>query len=609
MKRAIAPLVLLAACRSANDDAPRERSDRAWLALEGDTTDVGFGEPIAVDARAANAGARRGEIAWTQLAGPALTDVTTTDHGFHFSARTPHLADVAAVPWGVVPLSARTHSEVVLEAEWHGGRGTTPIRERITIALAFRARGLPNVPVHQRVYLGGSGWRITSPPGGSQASIEWRDGIATFTPDRSGTWTFTDDAQRSLRLQAGRYDDTPLDCGRAECHQAIARSAQETAMTWALARRIDGPHPNARDIACALACHATGEPGSHDGGFADVAAEITARAPFDGVHDIGELAQPLRRLGSVGCLACHGPGALPEADARWSILRADVCAYCHDAPPRYGHVAGWSTSAMARADRNPVARENTKCVGCHTTWGFLAQHPNARASAPSAVRKPPPAVGNLGIACAACHEVHGASDQRALLRDVPPPSVLSGIDGLDHSPSATCSACHAPDESGLLPQASASTLLWGRGGVDPRSGVPLVGPSPHARVEGGCTGCHDAGPTDLVRGANHAFAANPARCTGCHPKPALPNGAIAQQAQSLYNALLARRAIVRTPPSSAPLPPHATDVLAARATTPLARAAHNVALVLEDRAAAAHNPAYATQLLAVSRDVIERARP
>ena len=33
------------------------------------------------------------------------------------------------------------------------------------------------------------------------------------------------------------------------------------------------------------------------------------------------------------------PGALPEA--RWSILRADVCAYCHDAPPRYGHVEGW----------------------------------------------------------------------------------------------------------------------------------------------------------------------------------------------------------------------------------------------------------------------------
>src|SRR5260221_3990422 len=171
-------------------------------------------------------------------------------------------------------------------------------------------------------------------------------------------------------------------------------------MTWALAKRIAGLSPSSNDMLCSVGCHATGEPGTHDGGFLDVAAELREPtpfepSPFEHVHDIGDLPRPLRRLGSVGCLACHGPGALPEADARWSILRTDVCAYCHDAPPRYGHVEGWRASAMARADRGQETGSRSTCVGCHTTWGFLERVGGSREAA---ARRPPDQGRAIGIA-------------------------------------------------------------------------------------------------------------------------------------------------------------------------------------------------------------------
>jgi hypothetical protein len=622
MRRALFPLLLFAACRNAERRDQRNTPERPWFEIEGDVVDVGFGQPINLDVRPANAQGRSGEISWRQVSGPPLS-LEITDRGFHVSARTPRLADLAPfpLPWSIVPLSPRTRGEMVLEAEWQRGRGSAVVRKRITITAAARSRGLPNVPVHQRIYLGGGGWRVADAPPGDSASVVERGGVSTFTPDRSGTWTLADDANRLVRLQAGRYDDTPLDCGRSDCHQELAVRTQGTPMTWALARRLGGAESGLEDIACTVACHATGEPGTHDGGFLDVAAELALLAPFEGVHDIGDLPRPLRRLGSVGCLACHGPGALPEADARWSILRADVCAYCHDAPPRYGHVEGWRGSQMSHADRDPRARENPKCVGCHTTWGFLELHAGA---ASKNRRKPPAEVGNVGIACAACHDAHGGSHDKGLLRDLPLPDVLASVPELVHSRSGTCLVCHAPDGQSTLPQASASALLAGRGGIDPRTGAPLVGPAPHLGVAGGCIGCHDGGPASttasnaadspaadrpraLERGANHAFASNPRHCSSCHSKPPELGSSIVTQAQELWQKLLARGVVSHSPAHEESMPLHATDFLRADAKLPLSRAATNLALILEDRAAAVHNPSYSKMLLQASREAIERA--
>jgi hypothetical protein len=622
MKRALCPLLILAACGNAEEARPRgdkKASERTWFDVEGDLTNVGFDRPISVDVRPANARAGSGEISWRQVSGPPLSDLETSDHGFHLSARTPRLTDLVPLPlpWGILPLSPRTRGDIVLEAEWHHGRGSAVVRKRVEITSAARSRGLPNVPVHQRIYLGGGRWHVTESPPGDAAPVEDESGVSTFVPDREGTWTLADEANRTIRLQAGRYDETPLDCGREGCHRDLANRAQNTAMTWALARRLNAAESK-NEISCAVACHATGEPSTRDGGFLDVATEIGSTPAFDHVHDIGDLPRSLRRLGSVGCLACHGPGALPEAGARWSILRADVCAFCHDAPPRYGHVEGWRASMMSHADRDRTARESPRCVGCHTTWGFLERQAGSTATHP---RRPPQGIGEVGIACAGCHDVHGSTRDasnastggdpalhESLLREIRTPTLLADL-GEPLQSSRTCLPCHAPDGTDGLPQASASALLAGRGGVDPRTGVPLKGPTPHLGVPKGCIGCHDSGPVGLTRGANHAFAPNPARCPSCHATDTPTVSSLLAQAADLWRQLVARRIVLHVPTRDEPLPAHATDTLRGDPKSPLSRAAKNLALLLEDRAAAVHNPAYAKLLLDKSREAIERARP
>jgi hypothetical protein len=610
MKRALLPLLILAACGNRDEARRRDEqrlSERPWLDVEGDVTNVGFGQPISIDVRPANARAGSGEISWRQVSGPPLSDLETSNHGFHLSARTPRLTDLVPLPlpWGIVPLSPRTRGEIVLEAEWQHGRGSAVVRRRVEITAAARSSGLPNVPVHQRLYLGDGVWRVTEAPPGDTARIEQENGVSTFVPDRPGTWTLADESNRSISVQAGRYDETPLDCGRAGCHRDLAARAQKTAMTWALARRLDAAVPGRDDISCAIACHATGDPGTRDGGFLDVAMEIGSAVPFDHVHDIGDLPRSLRRLGSVGCLACHGPGALPEADARWSILRADVCAFCHDAPPRYGHVEGWRASMMSHADRDRTARESPRCIGCHTTWGFLERQTGSPAAHP---RKPPQAIGEVGIACAACHDAHGSTHD-GLVREIRTPALLADASELLQSSSKTCLPCHAPDGTDGLPQASASALLAGRGGIDPRTGAPLIGPTPHLGVPNGCIGCHDRGPVGLTRGANHAFAPNPERCPSCHATAKPVVSSLFEQAADLWRTLVDRRVVLHVPTRDEPLPAHATDTLRGDPKSPLSRAAKNLALLLEDRAAAVHNPAYAKLLLEKSREAIGRARP
>jgi predicted CXXCH cytochrome family protein len=231
-------------------------------------------------------------------------------------------------------------------------------------------------------------------------------------------------------------------------------------MTSVLARGLDGGLGPGYDPGCAAVCHALGEPGLADGGWHDVARELGISTAAPGRW--AAVPRALRRLGGVGCAACHGPGAIPEASARWSILRAEVCATCHDAPPRYPLVAGWRSSRMARADAAPGARAEG-CRDCHTTAGFLAAAGVRPLGAPA-----PDEVGPIGIACAACHAPHGPHGARL---------VREGV----------CARCH-PAEAAML--------------VGP--------PAPHASVP--CTGCHD--------GVGHTFAVRPQACVRCHPSGA-----------------------------------------------------------------------------------------
>ena len=606
---AVAVTLAASACRRPSSGcAAGER-----LALVAPLGPVGFDAPFSVAARPLCAEVRAGTISWRQLAGPPVSELAPTDAGFALRARTPTLAASvgAPLPWGVVPLSPRTRGELVLEATWRDGSGAEE-RHEVRVAAAVRARGLPNTPLGARVYLGGAGWHLEGHPPASAAKIEMSEtsasgGVASFLPDVAGDFRIVDGAGRGLTLRAARYDETPLDCGRAECHAAITTASAGSPMTTVLARGLP-PAPDGHGAmfgpgypGCALPCHATGEPGLRDGGFVDVLGELglDALAP----RSWESLPRPLRRLGGVGCLACHGPGALPEASARWGVLRADVCATCHDAPARYGHVAAWRTTAMARADRDARAGADRACARCHTTWGFLA---NASAEAARIDRRPPVEVGPVGVTCAACHAVHdhviGRAPALALLRRVARPALLAGaVVPAPAEKTQICLACHTPDAADGAPTASAAALWLGRGGLDPATGAPLAGPTPHASLAGGCVGCHQSGPVDVERGGGHGFVAGRASCARCHAKP-FPDDDLRARARALWTAWRARSGAApddAAAPDDGAAPPHALGLRLDRAT-PLGRAAWDVSLVLEDPAVAAHNAPYARLLLAAA---------
>jgi hypothetical protein len=615
MRRSFLPFLVSLACQSSGSGRPGDDGSRTKLDFGDELTQVGFDQPFHIDVRALSGEARRGEIHWKQVGGAPLRSIVTTDNGFRFSARTPPLDELVPepLPWGIVPLSPRTRAEAVLEAEWIPQGGGASRRYRIVVAAAARSNGLPNVPVDHRLQLGGRGWHVQNAPAGATESVDELGGVCTFAPRTAGTWTLVDGDGKSLHIQAGRYDDTPLDCGREGCHRALVAAAETTPMTWALARRFEQRGGAHDDVGCAMACHATGEPGTHDGGFLDVASELRISPSLEGISAFSELPRPLRRLGAVGCLGCHGPGALPEEEARWSILRADVCAYCHDAPPRYGHVAGWRASTMARADRDPTARSDVACAGCHTTWGFLQKQEVSPASERPVARQPPAGVGTMGIACAACHAAHGAAhakDQKALglLREVRLPTVLGAVAEPTQSRSGACLICHAPDDPAPLARASASLVWAGKGGVDPGTGTPLVGPAPHVAVAGGCVGCHDAGPEGLERGAGHAFRSNPSRCNPCHGKETFETTEVRAQALELWKRLL-DLGILERAQGRTEGPVHATDTLRADRRSPLARAAYDLSLLVEDKAADVHNRGYARMLLETAKKVIDRVHP
>jgi hypothetical protein len=574
------------ACRR-HEPAPVE-----CLRLDGPREPVGFGATFTIKVTLACAQYTGGRVEWRQAAGVPLAAMTVASNGFQLTAQMSSLADNArgsAVPWGVVPLSPRTRGEIALVATWADDHGVNVARE-IRIAAAPRSRGLPNTPVGARVYLGGKGWHVTAHPPSSSGALDLTGGVASLLPDVSGDWRLADADGRTLALRSGRYDATPLDCGRAGCHPAITDAVAASPMTTVLARLLDG-RPRAQTYpACALGCHTTGEPGAHDGGFSHVASELGAAANLDRRWD--DLPRDLHRLGGVGCLACHGPGAIPEASARWSVLRADVCAVCHDAPPRYGHVVAWRQTAMARADQDPRARSDRACARCHTTAGFLAAV--ATPERAPVDRRAPDDAGPIGITCSACHAVHDPKRPQGaphLVRATPGPPLLAG------ATETVCLPCHTPDSTDARPGASAAAVWLGRGGLDPATGALLTGGAPHAAVAGGCIGCHRAGPDNVEHGANHAFRASTAACTSCHPQGPPAAADVRARAQALWRALQPTVATVAAGPA------HATGELLDRGT-PRGRALWDLLLVLEDPAAGAHNARYAQALLDAAEPVL-----
>ena len=571
---------------------------KPWIDLGPPRPEVGLGAPLRIDVEPGCQQSEAGMITWRQVEGQPLKGLSTERRGFTLRAYMPSFEELFPdpVPEGVLAVSAH-QGRAVLEATWSGA-GERQV-ELLEVRAVSRSRGLPNVATDASVLIGGSHWRFSSEPPGSQAELFQGDGYSWFRPRVEGRWLLVNGNGRQLSLYSAGYANMPLDCARSGCHTAF-EGRLPGGMSDILIRGMRGDLDADYRIECALACHTVGEPGLQDGGFHAVAEKLG--------HGLGqaqryhELPAALQRLANVGCLACHGPGAIPEPSARWSILSADVCNYCHDAPPRYGHAAAWRETQMSRSERSLGNRHDRACSGCHTTWGFLA----ATSEGSSELRKPP-VERAMGITCAACHAVHQEPAEHALLRQVALPDVARHLDASQIASSRICLGCHAPNGTGAenqpaWPMASASALWLGRGGFA-ADGGPLNGSAVHATTVEGCLECHQSAQERYERGESHGFRADSRACNRCHDRMPARGNPLAR-ARTLLDALLKRSqadwtAVLRNEQrqgTNATQPAHARPGRL-NLKDPLGRAAYNLLLVLEDPAADVHNPEYTELLL------------
>ena len=576
---------------------------RPWFDLGPDRGQIGYDKPFSIDVAVGcpEAQAKKAHLEWKQVEGPPLLEWRVDADGLRVHARTRPFADVheETSRWGIVPVSPRTQGRYALEASWRVD-GATVARSVVVTSIA-RATGVPSLAVGQRVMLAGDGWHVRLSPPGARARVgsDERSPRATFEADVAGHWILEDGSGAVLGLRAGRYDGTPLGCGTSECHHDEDVSSADNAMTHALERQLSLPDATRPDVSCMLDCHVVGERGIHDGGFLDRATE--QRWSGADRPSWQELPRTLRRLGSVGCTGCHGPGAIPERTASRAVLRVDVCATCHDDPPRYTHVAEWQASRMARSDVAPATRATFACARCHTTSKFLAAQGSHGMRFPDDddLHAEP-----AGIGCAACHashELHMARQgaARALLRNVPLPDELEADGGAErYGASAVCIACHAPVPGEKVPSASAAAIWAGRVAIALPSAAGAPSPAPHGQVP--CVACHGG----EVK-TDHSFRADHGSCTRCHAGGAPPEDRADEHGRTVRQRALALWAELRVRlelPAEGAGPAHASSLEAAMTTASgsspaLARALYEVALVVEDPAAGVHNAPFARQML------------
>lgn len=561
-----------------------------WIDLGAPRADLGPGAQVHIEVRPGCVEAEAGSIAWTPVEG-IFHDLRSERRGFSLSGRMPALHELFELPLprALIPVSPRNQGRVVLEARFT--LGDFDQRARLELSALSRSRGLPNVPVTASVLLGGSGWQFIEPALDTASALQSYEGYSLLRPASDARWLLRDPDGAELSLRSAAYDQVPLDCTRAACHENL-RGHTAGKMSDVLVRGLSGRLGADYSAECALACHALGEPGLEDGGFQHVAS--TLGVDVQKIANYAELPAALQRLSNVGCLSCHGPGAIPEPMARSRIQRSDVCAYCHDAPPRYGHVAAWQASAMSHTARRLTDRAREDCATCHTTSGFLraqdsSERPAREASSGSA----------LGLDCIVCHDVHQREPTPALLRSPKPPPTADHLDTTLFTSSRPCLNCHAPraplgSQQQAWPEASAAAIWLGRGGFA-TSGGPLTGPAVHAHAPEGCSSCHIGTASGLERGQNHGFQASLTACRRCHERPpGAPDHS--SKARSLLALLVKREPALRElalPPETRPhTRPGKLDV-----NSPLGRAAYNLLLLLEDPAAGIHNPDYAQLLL------------
>ncbi|MBI5488916.1 MAG: hypothetical protein HY905_16400 [Deltaproteobacteria bacterium] len=557
---------------------------------------------------------------WDQLEGPPATDPVAAGPAFRF--RTARLAARTTRP-DVLALGPPQAGRYLVRVTALGGARVARAEAEVTAASV--ASGLLSVPVDTFAYVdSGAGrppgsWRVAKRPEGSRAEVEavptmdGSEGVVRARFDRVGLYELADDRGGTrLLFEAGPWDTVPQDCDRPECHPREELLWKTTRHARALDDRLEGPAPEPFGPRC-LPCHVVGwDPGAAAEGFDDVAAETRTFVTDDWPGGATALPRDLKRLANVWCIACHGSGRLPEHGKRPMVVRAGVCAQCHDAPPRYPRVDEWRDSKMSRPVTDPALLAQP-CAGCHTAQGAVNRLRGRLARPVDADLAEP-------VTCAVCHVAHTQDEK--LLRQRGTAAVVSGV-LFEAGKAAVCLGCHQADErtgdegtqARLLPEAPQTEVLFGTGAYGAAGRPSRVSPDL-------CVDCHMARCADCHADAErhrggHTFRAMP-------PDDAAPadcdgDGRTARIAEEVEACLaLAQARVAR---ALAALPGCAGAVLrrsggslvprdAAGAPLPdceaewrkpgrdeLYRAAHDVSLIERDGSKGAHNPAFAIRVL------------
>lgn len=477
------------------------------LRLQTEYLQVGFGREVTLEARTPcddNA-----TLHWTQTSGPELgpDQLRTEDGGRQAILRMPALAEVVELDdrLGVVALSRAQRLDYRFRVETEvGGREET---RDVRVTAASPQGGFFQVPEGQDVYLnGGAGethrWELTSRPDESQAELHGADTRTPWLrPDEFGPYVVRHQPSgREIMLMGGAFEDVPRDCGRGPCHQSHDDGWQATAHARTFQRGIEGELGADFSRRC-WACHATGvDEGVDNGGLHQTADRIHFEQPPPGPDAWQRTKRTIRRLGSVWCSSCHGPGRILPPEYHWEYgakFQVGVCAQCHDvtddpdANHDSPHVREWRLAPMSQLsggldDDSPARRRG--CSDCHTSQGFLGWLRGEDFGAPRADTVAP-------ITCPTCHDPHSGANPRAL-------RVYGTLDDVGGLPvegagsGAICMSCHrtgyaSPDDESAAPHAPQGDVLLGRGSRQMRRSTR---PGPHATLENSCVTCHMARP-------------------------------------------------------------------------------------------------------------------
>ncbi|MDI7266868.1 MAG: hypothetical protein QME96_02605 [Myxococcota bacterium] len=582
---------------------------------------VGYGMPV--ELRAEMRCPPPGPVAfmWEQIDGEPLLGRAESSDSAVLAFRTPPLAVRSRRPdiLSISPAQAGRYGfRVTARAEggWTAEADATVTAASVQPGVVGVGTGT-DVHIDPGTALPDGVWRLVSQPPGSQAAFrpvpttDGAAGVVRLRPDLPGPYEVLEVRSRTrMVIEAYAWDVVLRDCHRPDCHPGEQAGWALTAHARALDARLGAPEPHRFGGEC-LSCHVVGwDPGARNGGFDDVAAalRVDVRAGFPGGG--AALPRDLRRLANVWCGVCHGPARLPAHDKRPMVVRAGVCATCHDMPPRYRHVAEWRTSRMSVhvADE---ALLDPPCSGCHTAQGAIAK---MRGRIVSAV-DPSPAEP---VTCAVCHVLHSGAP--AMLRRIGTTATVSGA-VQEAGRGAVCIDCHqaghradgATEAERFAPMASQAEILLGKGafGFD---GTPAHLP-PNL-----CVDCHMAAGIERAGGGSfggHTFRAAPSPslapsdCDGdgiAGPLAAEMQAclALADAAVSGALATLPGCAGTRIGVVGRKLAPLGADGVAVAACesawsaleqAAIYRAAYDLMLVRRDGRGGGHNPAFAIELL------------